>query len=126
MVRKETDAKAKRGRPAATPKEREDEMINLAMELAEQQLRDGTATPSVIVHYLKLGSTRGIIENEMLAKKSDLLRAQKEKLDSDKRMEDLYEQALTAMKVYGGQVEDVADEQPEDIFGDAPPEYIRR
>ena len=101
-------------------------MINLAMELAEQQLRDGTATPSVIVHYLKLGSTRGIIENEMLAKKSDLLRAQKEKLDSDKRMEDLYEQALTAMKVYGGQVEDVADEQPEDIFGDAPPEYIRR
>lgn len=100
-------------------------MINLAMSLAEQQLRDGTATPSVIVHYLKLGSTRGMIENEMLAKKSELLKAQKEKLDSDKRMEDLYEQALTAMKVYGGQVEDVADEQPEDIFGDAPPEYIR-
>lgn len=116
MASKKNKAETKRGRPATTPKEREDEMINLAMGLAEQQLRDGTATPSVIVHYLKLGSTRGIIENEMLAKKSDLLKAQKEKLDSDKRMEDLYEQALVAMKVYGGQVEDLADEQPEDIF----------
>lgn len=125
MASKKNKAETTRGRPAITPKEREDEMINLAMGLAEQQLRDGTATPSVIVHYLKLGSTRGIIENEMLAKKSDLLRAQKEKLDSDKRMEDLYEQALKAMKVYGGQVEDLADEQPEDVFGDDPSEYIR-
>ena len=125
MARKKSDIKPKRVRPATSPKEREDEMINLAMNLAEQQLRDGTATPSVIVHYLKLGSTRGIIENEMLSKKSDLLKAQKEKIDSDKRMEDLYEQALNAMKVYGGQVEDIADEQPEDIFGDDPPQYIR-
>ena len=125
MGRDKTKAKSSRGRPASTPKEREDEMINLAMGLAEQQLRDGTATPSVIVHYLKLGSTRGIIENQMLEKKADLLRAQKEKLDSDKRMEDLYEQALKAMKVYGGQVEDDADIQAEDIFGDDPPEYIR-
>lgn len=116
MVRRKTEQKVQRGRPASTPKEREDEMINLAMHLAEQQLRDGTATPSVIVHYLKLGSTRGIIENEMLEKKADLLRAQKDKIESDKRMEELYEKALSAMKLYGGQVEDVADEQPEDIF----------
>lgn len=116
MAKAKNTPKTDRGRPATTPKEREDEMINLAMGLAEQQLRDGTATPSVIVHYLKLGSTRGIIENEMLSKKSELLKAQKEKLDSDKRMEDLYERALTAMKVYGGQVEDDADYQAEDIF----------
>lgn len=106
----------KRGRPALTPKEREDEMINLAIDLAEQQLRDGTATPSVIVHYLKLGSTRGIIENEMLANKAELISAQKDKLESEKRMDELYEKALAAMKVYGGQVDDDADYQPEDIF----------
>lgn len=116
MGRTKKEAKSKTGRPALTPKEREDEMINLAVDLAEQQLRDGTATPSVIVHYLKLGSTRGIIENEMLANKAELISAQKEKLDSERRMDELYEKALEAMKVYGGQVDDDAGYQPEDIF----------
>ncbi len=91
-------------------------MINLAIDLAEQQLRDGTATPSVIVHYLKLGSTRGIIENEMLANKAELINAQKEKLDSERRMDELYEKALDAMKRYGGQVEDSVEFDPEDVF----------
>lgn len=105
--------KKARGRPPTTPKEREDEMINLAMKLAEEQLRNGTATPSVIVHYLKLGSTRGMIENDMLEKKSQLLTAQKEKLEADKRTEELYSKALEAMRLYGGQQD---DDEPVDIF----------
>ena len=105
-------SKKPRGKPASTPKERENEMINLAMNLAEKQLRDGTATPSVIVHYLKLGSTRGMIENDMLEKKSELLTAQKEKIEGDKRVEELYTQALDAMRLYGGQT----DEEPVDLF----------
>lgn len=105
--------KKRKGRPPTSPKEREDEMINLAMKLAEEQLRNGTATPSVIVHYLKLGSTRGMIENDMLEKKSELLTAQKEKIESDKRIEDLYEKAIDAMRLYGGQ--DDGDE-PIDVF----------
>lgn len=108
-----TQNKSKKGRPPATPKEREDEMVNLAMKLAEKQLRDGTATPSVIVHYLKLGSTRGMIENDMMRKKSELLTAQKEKLESDKRVEELYSKALDAMRLYGGQID---DDEPIDIF----------
>lgn len=114
MGKQKNKEKPNRGRPALTPKEREDEMINLAIGLAEKQLKDGTATPSVIVHYLKLGSTRGMIENEMLEKKSQLLTAQKEKLDSDKRVEELYTKALQAMRVYGGQNED--DEEAPEIF----------
>lgn len=106
-------SKKRRGRPPTSPKEREDEMINLAMKLAEEQLRDGTATPSVIVHYLKLGSTRGMIENDMLEKKSQLLTAQKEKLEADKRVEELYTKALEAMRVYGGEPD---DDEPVDIF----------
>ena len=105
--------KKPRGRPPTTPKEREDEMINLAMNLAEEQLRNGTATPSVIVHYLKLGSTRGMIENDMLEKKSQLLSAQKDKIESDKRVEELYTKALDAMRLYGGQPD---DDEPVDIF----------
>ena len=103
----------RKGRPPTSPKEREDEMINLAMKTAEEQLRNGTAPPSVVVHFLKLGSTRGMIENNMLEKKSELLTAQKEKLESDKRVEELYTKALDAMRLYGGQND---DEEPIDVF----------
>ena len=89
-------------RPATTPKDREDELINLAVNLAEQQLRDGTASTQVIVHYLKLGSTRGMLEHEMLEKKTELLNAQTESLKSAKRVEELYSKAMEAMQRYGG------------------------
>ncbi len=89
-------------RPATNPKDREDELINLAINLAEQQLRDGTASTQVIVHYLKLGSTRGALEQEMLAKKTELINAQAESIKSAKKVEELYENAMRAMQRYGG------------------------
>lgn len=106
--------KTRRGRPASTPKEREDEMINLAVDLAEKMLRDGTAPTNVIVHYLKLGSTRGILENEMLANKTELVKAQKESIESSQRVEELYTKALEAMHIYQGSGTD--DETPPNIF----------
>lgn len=90
------------GRPDTSPKDKEDELINLAVKLAEQQLRDGTASTQVIVHYLKLGSTRGMLESEMLENKTKLVKAQTESLESSKRIEELYENALEAMRLYGG------------------------
>ena len=102
MGKKQTDSKAKRGRPALTPEERQDELINLAVDLAEQQLRDGTASTQVIVHYLKLGSTRGMLEEEMLANKTELVRAQTESLHSYQRLETLYADAIEAMRLYSG------------------------
>lgn len=102
MGKKQTDPKPKRGRPAMTPEERQDELINLAVDLAEQQLRDGTASTQVIVHYLKLGSTRGMLEEEMLAKKTELVTAQTESLHSYQRLEALYADAIEAMRLYGG------------------------
>ena len=89
-------------RPATNPKDREDELINLAVDLAEQQLRDGTASTQVLVHYLKLGSTRGMLEHEMLEKKTELLNAQTESLKSAKRVEELYARAMEAMQRYSG------------------------
>ena len=56
----------KRGRPALTPEARENQLISLAIDLAEQQLRDGTASSQVITHYLKLGSTKEKLEREKL------------------------------------------------------------
>lgn len=92
----------KRMRPALTPEARENQMISLAVDLAEQQLREGTASSQVITHYLKLGSTKERIEKEILEKQKELISAKTEALQSAKRIEELYTNALNAMRNYGG------------------------
>lgn len=93
---------AKRGRPALTPEARENQLISLAVDLAEQQLREGTASSQVITHYLKLGSIREKLERERLEEENKLLKAKTEALQSQKRMDELYAEAIKAMKNYGG------------------------
>lgn len=93
----------KRMRPASTPEAREGQLISLAVNLAEKQLLEGTASSQVITHYLKLGSTKERIEKEILEKRKDLIDAQTESLQSAKRMEELYTNALSAMRDYSGQ-----------------------
>lgn len=106
-VKNQTEA-PKRMRPALSPEAREKQMISLAVDLAEQQLLDGTASSQVITHYLKLGSTRERIENEIKEKQKELISAKTEAIQSAKRIEELYTDALNAMKNYSGQ------ESPED------------
>lgn len=89
-------------RPALTPDARENQLIYLATELAEQQLRDGTASSQVITHFLKLGSTKERIEKEILEKQKELITAKTESLQSSKRIEELYANAITAMRQYSG------------------------
>lgn len=92
----------KKIRPAMSPEARENQMISLAVDLAEKQLLDGTASSQVITHYLKLGSTKEKIEKEILEKQKDLITAKTENLNSLKKIEELYSEALTAMKNYSG------------------------
>lgn len=96
----------KKMRPALSPEARENQLISLAVDLAEQQLREGTASSQVITHYLKLGSTKEKIEKEILEKQKELINAKTENLKSAKRVEELYADALNAMKNYSGQGED--------------------
>lgn len=91
-----------RGRPALTPEARENQMISLAIDLAEQQLIDGTASSQVITHYLKLGSTTSRLEKEILTRQRDLIEAKTQALQSAKRVEELYASALEAMRRYSG------------------------
>lgn len=77
-------------------------MISLAIDLAEQQLRDGTASSQVITHYLKLGSTKERIEKEILERQKDLIEAKTQSLQSAKRIEELYADAINAMRSYAG------------------------
>lgn len=89
-------------RPALTPEARENQLIYLATELAEKQLRDGTASSQVITHYLKLGSSKERLEKEILAENKKLLAAKTESLQSAKRIEELYTNAIAAMRKYSG------------------------
>ena len=81
-------------------------MISLAIDLAEKQLLEGTASAQVISHYLKLGSSKERIEKEILKKQKDLIEAKTEALQSAKRIEELYSNALVAMRRYSGQDEE--------------------
>ena len=92
-------------RPALTPEARENQMISLAVDLAERQLQEGTASSQVITHYLKLGSMRERLEREKLEEENKLLKARTEQIQSMKRIEELYEEAIKAMRNYGGQCE---------------------
>ncbi len=89
--------------PATNPVAREQQLISQAVDLAERQLRDGTASSQVITHYLKLGSTREILEQERIQQEVDLLKAKAEAMASAKKIEEMYGQALDAMRSYSGQ-----------------------
>ena len=88
--------------PATNPQARENQLIALAVDLAEKQLKEGTASAQVITHYLKLASARERIEEDILRKQKDLLEAKTESLKSQKRTEELYQNALDAMRIYSG------------------------
>ena len=103
MAKEKTKGTSRVMRPALTPEARENQLIYLATDLAEKQLREGTASSQVITHYLKLGSTKERLEKEKLEKENELLKARTESLQSAKRVEELYKEALNAMKRYSGQ-----------------------
>ena len=93
--------------PALSPDQKENELISLAVDLAERQLREGTASSQVIAHYLKLGSSRERLEKERLISENRMLRAKTEALDSQRRTEELYANAIRAMREY----QDISDTQ---------------
>lgn len=93
-------------RPAITPEAKENQMISLAVDLAEQQLMDGTASSQVITHFLKLGTVKEKLEREKLQEENRLLKAKTEAMESSKHVEEIYTKALNAMRRYSGQGDD--------------------
>lgn len=100
------------GAPAITVEARENQLISMAVDLAERQLIEGNASAQVITHFLKLGTMRAKLEMEKLRHETNLLDAKTDALQSAKRIEALYAEALTAMRSYQGNIgeeEDVED-----------------
>lgn len=93
-------------RPALTPEARENQLVALAVDLAEEQLRNGTASAQVITHYLKLGSSREKLEKEKIALDNELTKAKTEAVASAKDVKEMYEQAMASFRRYSGQEDD--------------------
>lgn len=113
MSRRKSDpleATSKRA-PATSPEARENQLVSLAYDLAEKQIRDGTASSQVLTQFLKLGSTREKVEQEKLRHEASLLETKREIMESQKAVEALYNEALNAMRAYSGQSS--ATEEPE-------------
>ena len=92
----------RKGRVPRTPQEVEDNLINLAVDLAEKQLRDGTASPSTINYYLRLAGERDKLEREKLKHETALVRAKTDSIASAARTEELVKSAIEAMRRYSG------------------------
>lgn len=105
------EAPAKRP-PATTPEARENQLISLAVDLAEKQLREGTASSSVISHFLKRASTRERLEETKLRQETELLSAKVGAIESAKDIKALYSEAISAMRSYQGvEEQDDSDEE---------------
>lgn len=105
----ESDNKSRKNRvkrPATTPEARENQLISAAIDLAEKQIMDGTASAQVITHFLKLGSSRERLEQEMLAQRTELVSAKTDSIHQQERIEELYSNAIDAMRRYSGQIDE--------------------
>lgn len=93
----------KKMRPALSPEARENQLISLAVDLAEKQLLDGSASSQVITHFLKLGTTRAELEKEKLKQENKLLEAKTKQAETSEEVKTLYENAIKAFRNYNGQ-----------------------
>lgn len=110
MQKKSTTTDKKRVRPALTPEARENQMIAYAINLAEKQLIEGTASSQVITHFLKLGSRKERLEQEIREKEKELIEAKTANLKASQMNEEVAKNAIEAMKRYSGNSDSYEDD----------------
>ena len=115
-TKRPTKVAKRRGRPATTPEARENELVSLAYDVAEEQMRNGTASSQVITQFLKLGSSREKLEQERLRHENELSVVKRQAIESQQRVEEMYSQALSAMREYSGLQPNEVDDDPEDVY----------
>lgn len=121
MAKTASSPKASLGRPGLSIESREGQMVSLAMDRAEEQLRDGTASSQIITHFLKLGTSMAELEREKLRKENLLTEAKVRKIDSERSSEELLTKAIAAFGIYSGQ--DDSDNYYDDEDGDYDYDY---
>ena len=112
-----TTNKVKR-RAAMSPEARENQLISEAVDLAEEQIINGTASSQVITHFLKLGSMKERLEREKLQNENELLKAKVKNLESAERSEEMYRKVINAMREYSGNGIDYDEDYDYDEYDD--------
>lgn len=104
MAKKYTTSVEKLARtpPATTPEGREQQLVALAMDASEERILNKTASAQELVYLMKAGSPNAKLERQILQLQAELLVAKTEALQSQKRVEELYSDALKAMRAYSG------------------------
>jgi hypothetical protein len=113
--RKSQEVPKRRRRPATSPEFREEELASAAYNLAEEQIRAGVASSQVITHFLKMGSTRERLEQQRIEHENRLLEVKRDQIQSQQRIEELYMDAIQAMRSYGGSEGQTIDRIDEDV-----------
>lgn len=98
--------------PAKTAQDRENQVIALAYDLAERQIREGTASSQIIHHFLRLGTEKERLEREILQEQKKLISAKTGSIESQQNMDKMYKDAIEAMKRYSGN----GRSEDEDVF----------
>lgn len=101
-VKNTTETTTTKRRPALTPEARESQLISYAYDLVEQRLLDGTASAQETVHFLKLATQEQKVKQERMELENQLIKAKTEQIQSQKHIEELYAEAISAMREYGG------------------------
>lgn len=109
--RKNDSTTSRRRMPANTPEERESQLVDLAYDTAETQMRNGTASAQVLSHFLKMGTARENLEREKLRHENELLQARRQSLEREGDILEMYQKAMTAMTTYQGRE---VEPEPED------------
>lgn len=99
----------RRSPPALTPDAREQQLIGRAIDLAEEQLMAGKASNQIILHYLKLATSRERLEKEKLERENEVLRAKAEALQSSRDSAERHQEVIDAIRSYRGYSEESYD-----------------
>lgn len=94
------------GRPrksaARTPEAREQEMIALAMDLAEQKLRDGSAPAPLVMLFAKAGLDRERLEREGLEINNRLGHTKASQIEQMTQSNEKLDRVFKALRTYQG------------------------
>lgn len=104
-------------RPAITPEGRENQLIALAENCALEKIQSGKASDSLLIHYLRLGSSKNRLEEERLKAEVELAKAKAKSIRDQAEAKAMFDEAIKAMQLYSGNnngVEEGDDE--EDIY----------
>ena len=104
--------------PDKTQEVQENRLISMAMDVAEQQMRNGTCSSQVLTHFLKLGALKEQLEKEKLEKEIELLRAKTDAIQAAKERDEMFGKVIKAIAAYTGH-DEYSEEEFANLYEDS-------